>query len=353
MSRLPGALLALALSALLGACVSPADPGVRSVSIMTFNVQNLFDTSDDPGRDDKAYLPLSVKQNAAHRAACNEIEVTAWREECLYLDWNETVLEAKLAAVAKAIRGAGGGPDIIAFQEVENLALLERLRKSHLAGLGYGPAILIEGQDLRGIDVGFLAKLPLIGEPVLHPLEFPAFPEREADTRGVLEATFALPGGGRLTGFAVHFPAPFHPVAMRERAYRHLAELRAALPDENNVFAAGDFNTTSTEADETRILDELVRPAWSIAHESGCPVCRGTYYYAAGDNWSFLDMILYSPARSADATWRLRENSARIANTAPGQRTHAGTPQRFSADDRAGVSDHWPLVVEIEPAPEQ
>ena len=30
-------------------------------SVMTLNAQNLFDTSDDPKKDDKAYLPIEKK----------------------------------------------------------------------------------------------------------------------------------------------------------------------------------------------------------------------------------------------------------------------------------------------------
>ena len=36
-------------------------------SVMTLNAQNLFDTSDDPIKDDKAYLPIEKKQNNKHK----------------------------------------------------------------------------------------------------------------------------------------------------------------------------------------------------------------------------------------------------------------------------------------------
>ncbi|MCH8106878.1 MAG: endonuclease/exonuclease/phosphatase family protein, partial [Chloroflexi bacterium] len=203
-----------------------------------------------------------------------------------------------LERIVAAVRGA----DIIALQEVENAAILDRLSTEYLVDSNYLPAILIEGQDLRGIDVAFLSRLPLAAPAVLHALRFRDHPEREKDTRGVLEATFILPDGSMLTGFSVHFPAPFHPTEMRVAAYRHLAELRAQLPNENYVFAAGDFNTTSAEAERTGILEMYVRPHWTIAHELGCGGCNGTYYYARDDTWSFLDMMLWSPATGANAT---------------------------------------------------
>ncbi|MBT8106443.1 MAG: hypothetical protein HKP05_12490, partial [Woeseiaceae bacterium] len=59
----------------------------NGITVMSFNVQNLFDNVDDPGKDDKAYLRIADKRGNAHIMACNEIEVDAWRNECLYLDW--------------------------------------------------------------------------------------------------------------------------------------------------------------------------------------------------------------------------------------------------------------------------
>ena len=187
----------------------------------------------------------------------------------------------------------------------------------------------------------------------MHAITFPDHLDREGDTRGILQATFELPDGGLLTGFSVHFPAPFHPTEMREVAYEHLSRIRAELPDSHNVFAAGDFNTTSTEVAETGILDRLARPHWQIAHELGCEDCPGTNYYARGDNWSFLDMLFFSPARGENATWQIRANSVHIANGTDAQVKPDGTPRRFESDPFGGVSDHWPLVMTLEPTVNQ
>jgi len=319
------------------------------VSIMTFNVQNLFDVTDDAGKDDKAYLPIEAKQSEAHIAECGEIKVASWRAECLNLDWDEEALQLKMSVLAEAILqiGDGRGADIIAFQEVENVAILDRLRREFLADAGYGPAILIDGDDRRGIDVAFLTRLPLAAPTKLRRRAFDDFPERAGDTRGVLEATFQLPDGSLLTGFAVHFPAPFHPTEMRVEAYRHLTELRNALPDDHYVFAAGDFNTTSDEDKLQGMLERFVRPFWTAAHEM-CLDCQGSYYYASDDSWSFLDMILFSPARGEKTTWQIRADSVQIANRTAAQVTVAGKPARFRLPQGSGVSDHWPLVLSIE-----
>jgi endonuclease/exonuclease/phosphatase family metal-dependent hydrolase len=344
-------LLTVAGLVFLGACTAGVrdtqDAGPPSVSIMTFNVQNLFDNVDDPGKDDKAYLPIAAKQDPAHIAACNRIAVDSWRSECLNLDWNDAAIDHKLGVIAATIRQFPGGADIIAFQEVENARILDRLRTEHLADLGYGKPILVEGSDTRGIDVAFLSRLPLVEPPTLHSLSLPDFPEREGDTRGVLQADFLLPDGEVLTGFSVHFPAPFHPAAMREAAYEHLNGLRTGLPEGYLAFAAGDFNTTSTEMREQRMLERFVEPGWIAAHTL-CDDCRGTYFYGRDATWSFLDMILFSPQRSKKTTWQIRADSVRILNEYPAQVTTEGTPNRYRSAARTGVSDHWPLVMTIE-----
>jgi endonuclease/exonuclease/phosphatase family metal-dependent hydrolase len=326
-----------------------------NVTVMTFNVENLFDNVDDPDKDDKAYLPLEAKQNQRHIDECNQIEVPLWRDECLNMDWNDATLDHKLTVVAQTIRQVNGGrgADIIALQEVENLAVLERLRTEYLADLGYLPATLIEGTDARGIDVAFLSRLPLADRPRLHPLTLADFPDRHGDTRGVLQADFLLPNGALLTGFSVHFPAPYHPTAMRVAAYEHLNSLLASLPKGHHAFAAGDFNTTSSEDAEKQMLDRHARTSWTVAHDLGCGSCSGTYYYARDDNWSFLDLILFAPARGAETTARIRADSVQIANRIPAQVTTNQTPQRFNAADRRGVSDHWPMIATIEVAQKQ
>lgn len=342
-------LTAIALAACMPKETAEALP-TTSVTVMTFNVQNLFDNSDDAGKDDKAYLPLQAKQSESHIAACGEIEVDSWRDECLHLDWSDAAIDHKLDVLAATIRQVndGAGADVIALQEVENAAILNRLREEKLDGLGYRPAILIEGTDTRGIDVAILSKLPLAAAPVLHPLSIPEFPEREGDTRGVLQASFALPDGSTLTAFSVHFPAPFHPTPMRVAAYEHLAGLLADLPDDHHAFAAGDFNTTSKEDARERLLDKYARPHWKLAHDVGCEDCKGSYFYHGDDTWSYLDMIFFAPARGGNTTAEIRGDSVRIANAFAPQSNDYGTPERFRSAAGTGVSDHWPMIATIE-----
>lgn len=333
------------------------EPASPTISIMTFNVENLFDTQDDPGKDDKTFLPLTAKQNEEHITECKLIAVDRWREQCLKWDWNDAVLDYKLSVVAKAILQVdnGRGPDILALQEVENLGILERLRTEYLQPAGYLPGILLEGDDARGIDVAFLSRLELAEPAVLHPfVPSERFQDRAGDVRGVLEATFVLPDGTLLTGYSLHLPAPFHPTDLRIESYEMVNRLRDSLPEDRLAFAAGDFNTTSIEDSEQHMFARFWKPAWRLVHED-CRGCPGTAYYERNDNWSFLDLIAWAipKNRGAHTTWDIRADSVKIANETPDQITPNGTPARFQFPEISGVSDHWPLVVEIEPTQKQ
>ena len=336
---------------ILAGCNEEQPAAAQSLTIMTFNVENLFDNTDDPLKDDGDYLPIELKQTPEHQAACAELRFESWRNRCLTTDWSDAVVARKLEVVAKAILQVndGHGPDIVALQEVENIGILERLRTEYLQAADYLPGILIEGRDTRGIDVAFLSRLHLAGEPQLHDIAFNEDTvDSVGDTRGILQADFRLPDGSLLTGYSVHFPAPYHPTAMRETAYNTLNKLLAGLPPDRPAFAAGDFNTTSAEDQAQDMLDRFARQNWQVSNDF-CDGCRGTSYYGADDSWSFLDMILWHPGkRGGNATNSLRISRVDIANAIPDQQQADGTPRRFRLTEANGVSDHWPVLMTLE-----
>ncbi len=318
---------------------------------MTFNVENLFDTQDDPAKDDQTFLPLSQKNTEKHRRDCARIRRKSWRKQCLELDWSEEVLKTKLSRLAAVVRSVNGGrgPDLLILQEVENRGVLERLRNEYLADLGYLPSILIEGNDLRGIDVGMISRLPVMGEAVLHParLESATRAQRE-DSRGILQATFRLPDGTPLTAFGLHLPAPFHPVKLRKQMLRRLQELRDRLPSSHQVVVGGDFNIPIAEDEKEGLTKQLRERGWIVAHQAGCENCLGTSYYPPLKAWSFLDMLLLSKDfAEGSGGWTFVPGSVRIENRVPEHRTSEGFPAEFVAP-ASGISDHWPLALEIQ-----
>jgi predicted extracellular nuclease len=113
---------------------NPAFPrGVRArnASELTVGAQNmfrLFDLVDDPAISDPVPTPAAYA--------------------------------ARLAAISAHVRNNMGAPDVLAVSEVENLNALSDLAdriNMDQAGLNYVP-YLLEGNDVGGIDVGFLVR---------------------------------------------------------------------------------------------------------------------------------------------------------------------------------------------------
>ncbi|RLC57021.1 MAG: hypothetical protein DRI80_15505, partial [Chloroflexota bacterium] len=99
---------------------APPELAADEFSVATFNLENLFDTVDEPGKDD----PVLTDEE----------------------------YQLKLTKLAAAIN-AMGGPTILAVQEAENVTVLADLAISTVVSYN---VTLVDGPDGRGIDVGLL-----------------------------------------------------------------------------------------------------------------------------------------------------------------------------------------------------
>jgi len=161
---------------------TPPDSGVdgpRPVTplrVLTWNVENLFDTEDDPETFDPAPPP-------------SEAEVVRKLND----------LEAVLRAV---------NADFVALQEVENEAILGRLA-AQVSDLGYENFGLVDAFDARGIDVAYMTRLPLAASPMVTSHLGERFPLPDGSdeifyTRDALEV-FVDVGGATVGIIIVHF----------------------------------------------------------------------------------------------------------------------------------------------------
>ena len=311
--------------------------GADTFSVMTMNVENLFDTKDDYGKDDKAFLPLSEKSSQNHINSCQRIRVNKWKNECLFLDWNDEAKNAKLQNIVKTITLYDDvGPDIIFFQEVENKNILKQLFLL-LSTYGYVDFDLIEGNDYRGIDNAVISKYPIINSK-LHYIKFSGKYSNK-DTRPILNALINIKNKN-IRFYGVHFPAPYHNYQMREQAFVSLNKLLENYKEPS--IALGDFNVTSEEAIQKRMYINH-ESLWDIAHHNVCNECFGTYYYPPDNNWSFLDSILVSKKRNLS----LIKDSVILVKTPINMDKNNYKPISFSTDNYRGVSDHIPLVAKI------
>ena len=98
--------------------------------VANWNVENLFDTIDDPNKSDEEFLPGGDKK------------------------WNNERLNTKLEHLAKVIGSMndGNGPDILGIEEVENEELLKNLIHNYLKN-DFFKIAYSESPDERGIDI--------------------------------------------------------------------------------------------------------------------------------------------------------------------------------------------------------
>lgn len=317
------------------------------VSVMAFNVENLFDTEQDNPMD-YTYLPLSKKNTKEHYSTCMKIQNDFYRDECLALDWNDKIVATKLDRIANVVANIdnGDGPDVLIIEEVENIKILRQLmnaiNKKLPADKQYLEPILLEGWDDRGIDIGMMSRLKRASDTKIYPVKMDG---KIIDSRGILHAVFKLPDGEKLNVFGVHFPSGGNPTAFREAAVRTLNAELAKLPANALAITGGDFNINSTENAKFRLYEDQIGASWMVSHLIGCGHCQGTEFYGKEQSWSFLDALLFSKSmNSAASSWMVDAKSIDVPNTAPEQ-TWKGKPNRFSAEH--GVSDHWPIYGRI------
>lgn len=324
------------------------------ISIMEFNVENLFDTVHDEGTHDYTYMPFAQKQaNPELQQKCKETNNNSYRvSECLSTDWNEFALDKKLRNLSEVVLGVdGNGPDVLLLVEVENENVLKIWNNKYLKEANYNTIALIDGFDLRGIDVGLMSRLPLVGKPKLH--KIPWQPKNEKDgewmnrSRGILEVTLKAPNGDPLHFFIGHFPSQANPTYWREQAATFLAKLIADKGPNAMVVAAGDFNITHEEEQNQKYYKNILEPVGAVSHFIGCKDCKGTHNYRR--SWSFLDAHVYSQAllEKGTGSYRLLPETIDVISYSPVHLKKGKYPNRWDHSKMDGVSDHFPLYVRI------
>ncbi len=323
----------------------------NEISVMTFNVENLFDTTHDIDREDFAYLPLAEKKKPEVVKFCAQQKNNHYRQECEEMDWTEDVLKAKFKSIDSIIRhiDGGKGPDNVFLAEVENINVLNRLVKEQLSDLGYQTVVLIDGPDLRGIDPAFISKFPLKGQPKLHLIPYvDANPEQlkwAKRSRGILEATVQLPNKKNLTFLSVHFPSQSNPSAWRAQAVQFAKKLMTDYQKEGRaVILGGDLNIIPTEEEKEGFFKTQLSEVGHVSHLVGCKECQGSHNYKG--EWSFLDVMVYSKNLPQASGVELIPESLQVVRTTTNMKRN-GTPLRFSPEKKEGVSDHFPLYARL------
>lgn len=161
----------------------PSLSPIASATVVTYNVENLFDTNDDPTLvGDDEYLPQGA------------------------LKWTDERYQAKLKHLAEAIAMTGDGlPMIIGLVEVENAQVVMDLAQTPPLDKGNYTLQHFDSPDERGIDVALLVQDgPFCradrAEPLVVRLPGDA-------TRDVLYARLLLANGEALHVLVNHWPS--------------------------------------------------------------------------------------------------------------------------------------------------
>lgn len=321
-----------------------AGEDVKTLTVMHWNVENLFDSDDDlnnPGDDE--YLPHTFKL------------------------WTPERYQRKLEHLAEMLIPLNA--DFITVSEIENRRVLEDLAKlmKDRAGLEYPHIIHQEGPDKRGIDVAIISKYPATRTNFVATLP---------GQRDSLFADFTI-GGAALTLSVNHWKShkgnahETLDIRMQQaRIVRAEVDRRLSETPEAALVVLGDFNDNYEAAtlimglrsitDLDTVLQERSQNYLYNLHDSLRRGSDGTYYNWYGFNWNTFDSISVSAGMLADAKklpsgWQVVPKSYRVYKPEKAKGEH-GRPKSFvrlrDPDTRElvyqeGYSDHYPVVVTL------
>lgn len=328
----------------------------QSLRIMSYNVENLFDTIDDPHKRDEEFTPRGAKQ------------------------WGKWRYQKKLHALSEVISGCGQTqwPALVGLVEVENAEVLFDLtERTGLRQAGYDFA-LSRGQDERGINVALMWRTQLFRTDSICSIlpQLGDLPERK--TRDILYVSGWLLGQTRLHVFVLHLPSRRGGVQSSDPYRLAIAQQVRSLCDSivsadgvyANILIMGDMNASADEAplrDGLRLQSlpsELLQIHASQASGQGtdlyCTTERvsdqgapGSYCYRGV--WGQIDHIILSRSLFASGS-HLRYVQGSAQNYAPAYLhspyIHAGHPTPLATYSgpyyRGGYSDHYPVFIDLD-----
>ncbi|MBQ0062907.1 MAG: endonuclease/exonuclease/phosphatase family protein [Prevotella sp.] len=331
---------------LLTVCIdASAERKFNAYAIGFYNLENLFDTIHDKGKNDFEYLPSAAGK------------------------WNTMKYTSKLKNMSRVLAEMGtdllskDGCAIIGVSEVENARVLTDLCNQPVLKARNMQFIHVEGPDRRGVDCAMLYN-PKFFTPdrvVLHRY----VPELEKDstykTRGFLAISGTL-AGEHIAVIVNHWPSRFATGFYRESAGRQVRAVKDSLlkadPDVK-IFIMGDMNDDPFNDSMAKALGAhreiadvedggLWNPWWNILASEG----RGTLAY--NGSWNLFDQIVMNSnlidrdGTKNYATLEYFEHNIFSRDYLLQQDgKYKGNPLRTKAGGAwlNGFSDHLPVVV--------
>ncbi|MDO4163220.1 MAG: endonuclease/exonuclease/phosphatase family protein [Bacteroides sp.] len=315
--------------------VGAQDAERKLYSVAFYNLENLFDTIHDVGKNDKDFLPDGSYQ------------------------WNTKKYEAKLKNLAKVLGELSRdqvpeGPAFIGVAEVENSRVLTDLLKQ--PSISNYQFIHYEGPDRRGIDCALLYDPQQF--TVNHSklvLSQPYQGDTVHLTRGFLIVDGQL-AGERVCVIVNHWPSRGADSPVRVHAARQVKALKDSLLREDKklkLIVMGDMNDdpmdeSMKELGARKYTKEVKKrdfynPWWETLEDKGV----GTLLYRG--KWNLFDQIVISrPLLKAKKGLRYSSNEVFIRDYLFQQDgKYKGSPLRTHGGRTwlNGYSDHLPTII--------
>lgn len=254
------------------------DRKLKSVEIMFYNVENLFDIYDDTLKDDDAFLPDGLMR------------------------WNFSRYTKKINGLYKAIVAAGGWepPQVVSLCEVENKKVLEDLvNNTYLSKYAYD-IVHEDSPDRRGIDVCLIYRRDLV-KIVDYRYWIPKGLRYENfSSRSILYAKLKIEGD-TVHLFVNHWPSRRGGVLSGEKLRIEIATMVREKVDSiiqcknisHKIIIMGDFNSTPDDKEIRTMIssgetgNSLVNLSESLAEKG-----FGTYRYMGV--WEMIDQAIVS-----------------------------------------------------------
>lgn len=308
--------------------------------IMFYNVENLFDTSDDPLTRDDEFTPPGAKH------------------------WTKARYITKLQKLAEAVKGVGGKelPLVIGLAEVENRKVLEDFTgKTILADGNYG-IVHQDSPDARGIDVALLyrqKKMEVLESAFLR-IPFPE--DTTIRTRDILYAKILF-REDTLHFFVCHFPSMIGGEKQsewrRQRAalvVRQKVDSLFAVNPQAGILIMGDLNgkanTPAQQVLGTKNSDKKIRT--TELYNTGYYLLKKNYgSYRYKGNWQTIDHIIVSGSLingKAGCTVERRLTVYSSPFLLEEDKTYFGykpCPTYRGPRYIGGTSDHLPVYIEV------
>jgi len=310
--------------------------------IMFYNVENLFDTENDPSNaGDDEFLSEGPKL------------------------WDNQRYQAKLNRLEEALFFANGeSPLICGFAEIENRQVMEDLiRTNRFAKVNY-KIVHFDSEDLRGIDCGFIYDadrfLPSLETRLAIRLEgAPNF-----RTRDILYIKGTLANQKELHVFINHWSSRREGVLETEpKRIAAATTLRSKVDEilninsDANIIVLGDFNDSPVD----KSLYDVLRAKGQHEQKKGDLINLlieeqkndlGTAVYQG--NWDVFDNIIISQGLlQGTSGFTVKNNNGFIVNNQKLLFTFRDGNQKPSATfggDKyyGGFSDHLPIYIQLE-----